>query len=290
MNNIKTIIIAAILAYTFAPAINIYAMGPTQTYSAEATKVRPARTPKQVERANDDLVKAIVRQPTGKEATEKAIAALEAGADATASTETGRPFIELAATYNHVEIVKMLLTHQANVNATNETGETPLFLVSNKLHKDTIAIVQILLARNATVNHQDDRGDTALMACTKTCSFVSSKADEKIKLTVAQLLIFADANPYLVDKDGGNALSRGSETIKHGILDALATKEQAYKQVDTLKTLLHLQILQNSYIPVDELAQLIIDYAVPYYAPDKNNQSAYDFLNKQIMHRWACIK
>lgn len=298
MTHIKTLIIAATLACTFAPAINVYAMDlNNETHAqqadaqqendnqAETQQSSPTRTPEQIKYANEYLWEAI-RSFDAKEV----LAALNAGADARSHDRDGEPPIGIAAECTQTEIVKMLLAHRADVNATNKEGETPLLRASGKTREGTIATIQILLTHNANVNQQDRYGRTPLAVCADWIARTSLgfKREQKILLTTAQLLIFADANPYLANKEGHDApLSRGSKTMKQNILNALATKEEAFKQLDIMRTILQKQVSLNPDVPIEEIAKTI---TIPIYSSNQDTQEAYDYLNERIAQKWAEIK
>ena len=65
-----------------------------------------------------------------------------------------------ACYYGDTEVVKEILAHGVNVNATNEDGVTALSYASDRGHMD---IVKILLADNADVNARSNIGSTPLM-------------------------------------------------------------------------------------------------------------------------------
>lgn len=64
--------------------------------------------------------------------------------------------LHYATLANNREVVKLLLTHEANANAKdNEVGDTPLILAAGKGYKE---IAELLLAYGADVNAADNLG------------------------------------------------------------------------------------------------------------------------------------
>ena len=69
------------------------------------------------------------------------------------------PLME-AASAGHTEIVKLLLSHNAEVNAQSSSGNTPLMYACAGGHED---VVQMLLEAHANVEDHNENGHTPLM-------------------------------------------------------------------------------------------------------------------------------
>lgn len=69
------------------------------------------------------------------------------------------PLME-AASAGHVDIIKLLLSHNADVNAQSSTGNTPLMYACAGGH---VRAVQELLASGANVEDHNENGHTPLM-------------------------------------------------------------------------------------------------------------------------------
>ena len=73
-------------------------------------------------------------------------------------------------------LAELLLTHGAEVNEKDDTGETPLHKASYRVHKD---VVELLLAHGADVNAKTKADETPLDLCAKResslCDEISSK-------------------------------------------------------------------------------------------------------------------
>lgn len=67
-----------------------------------------------------------------------------------------------AAAGTHKEIVDVLLENKANFNITKADGETPLFIATRAVRRDTEAIIPTLIQHGIDVNHADELGKTAL--------------------------------------------------------------------------------------------------------------------------------
>ena len=80
-------------------------------------------------------------------------------------------FIKNVARYRKVEMVDSLLKAEANVNAENENGDTPLHLATRN---GTVEMVDSLLKAGADVNAENENGYTPF-------DIADSKGFEKIK-------------------------------------------------------------------------------------------------------------
>ena len=67
--------------------------------------------------------------------------------------------LHLAAHVGNYDEAKLLLEHHANINATNDFGQTPLHIA---IHNDATNVVQLLLENKAEVNLKDNEGKTPL--------------------------------------------------------------------------------------------------------------------------------
>jgi hypothetical protein len=91
----------------------------------------------------------------------EALAALIAGQDVNLRDErSGTTALEHAVKNANLEMVELLLSSGANVNAKNENGETVLMMLDDDATSD---LVWDLINAGADVNLKDDSGNTALM-------------------------------------------------------------------------------------------------------------------------------
>src|SRR5215468_11113657 len=68
----------------------------------------------------------------------------------------------MAAYYANLDVIQLLLSHGANVNAVDSDGETALHYAA-RADSASVEIVRILLQKGADVNVRDHDGTTALM-------------------------------------------------------------------------------------------------------------------------------
>jgi len=97
---------------------------------------------------------------------------------------------------NH-EIVQLLISHGANVNAVDEAGRTPLMRVGEDA---TCDLVWNLISAGARVNHKDETGDTALM-----------NAAYRNNSEILKTLLEAGADVNMADEDGTTPLMVAAE-------------------------------------------------------------------------------
>lgn len=95
----------------------------------------------------------------GQTAVAETLLACDVDVDARARNSLANTPLLCAVIGEHIEAVRLLLAHGANVNGANEAGATPL-------HKAAVLgnseIVRLLLAHGANVNARNSGGQTAL--------------------------------------------------------------------------------------------------------------------------------
>ena len=76
-----------------------------------------------------------------------------------ATEDDGETALMKACSSGHIEAVKLLIKHGANVNCRDDDKMTPLMFAADEGHTE---IVKVLIAAGADVNAKDEDGDTAL--------------------------------------------------------------------------------------------------------------------------------
>ncbi|MGD0867492.1 MAG: ankyrin repeat domain-containing protein [Rhizomicrobium sp.] len=132
------------------------------------------------------------------------------------------------------QIVRMIFSHNPDVNSRNAGRSTPLLIAAEtclrKVHSRGLAnTAVVLIAAGADVNSKDSDGDSALMKCPYNAGFVRAllavgaidvnTADETgatplmnaFEPAVIEALLKAGADPYLKDKKGHTALDMDTE-------------------------------------------------------------------------------
>ncbi|KAH8586885.1 hypothetical protein B0O99DRAFT_469781, partial [Bisporella sp. PMI_857] len=98
----------------------------------------------------------------GHSATVKLL--FEKGADIEAKNDSGQTPLSWAARKGHKAIVELLLEKGADVKVKDKLGQTPLLLAAKKGHK---AIVELFLAKGADIKTKDRVGWTPLLSATE---------------------------------------------------------------------------------------------------------------------------
>ena len=112
--------------------------------------------------------------------------------DATIQDENNSSLLHYSAINNRSTITHLLLDYQANINTTNDYGDTPLhWAVRKKLYY----MVSLLLSRGADLNIKNHNGYDPLHVACQTGRFNS-----------VFLLLYYGANPNSVDKNGDTCI------------------------------------------------------------------------------------
>jgi RNA polymerase sigma factor (sigma-70 family) len=117
--------------------------------------------------------------------------------------------LHLAAHYGHMEIVRLLVEHGADVNAVaqNSIGNTPISAAGWSNHID---IVEYLLQNGAEVDIPNKWGSTAL-----------HRAVDASRVPLAELLLRHGADPLRPTGEGKTALDRAREVGDPGMISLL---------------------------------------------------------------------
>ena len=150
---------------------------------------------------------------------------LQEKADTKTKDWQGQTLLAKAIEGDNFKLAGLLIKHDADVNTTNDTGETPLKIVVDKLIDDTnnkedeFKILQLLLEKKANTEVKDKDNNTLLMKATKHNNF-----------KLAELLIKYDAHV--------NAINDAGETPLKIVVDELIydtkNKEDEWKILQLL--------------------------------------------------------
>ena len=122
---------------------------------------------------------------------------LEQGACVEGSSADGTSALMIAAADGSIEVARVLINHNAKVNAMNEQGDTPLHFAVRQNQQE---VVSLLLENEAAVDARNKEGVTPLMVA------AWSGFDNLV-----QLLLAAGADSELVDDEGCNAATHARE-------------------------------------------------------------------------------
>ncbi len=119
--------------------------------------------------------------------------------DVNAKSKDGETALMEASYYGHIEIVQMLIEANAGINAKNNLGNTVLM---RACFGSNPQIVKLLLENGANVHIQNNRGETALIESITHCSDEDTEAVCKI----INMLIHAGANVNTQNGEGSTVL------------------------------------------------------------------------------------
>jgi len=174
----------------------------------------------------------------------EALTALVAGKDVNLRDKTTHTTaLEHAVRNANREMVQLLISSGANVNATNESGETALMMLDEDATSD---LVWDLINAGAAVKTQDESGNTALMQAAMSSNLEAVKAlidagaevDTRNKakrtalilaaseghINVVRTLVLAGANINATDEDEMNPLSHAAENDHLAVVRFLKSK------------------------------------------------------------------
>jgi len=114
-------------------------------------------------------------------------------------------FIAVAIRHGHIEISRFLIKAGANVNTSDDKGQSPLILAAMYGH---IEIVKLLLESGANVDYRNRYGHTALMCAVCRYRITIAKLLIDAKSDITDVLLKAwkrDSNlvPYITERYGG---------------------------------------------------------------------------------------
>lgn len=164
---------------------------------------------------SNQMAEAIAQLPEsikhgGRQHRQVAELLLSHGADLEATNNLGSTPLFSAATFTNLAVVEVLVAHKANLNATGQRGLTPLAVAALKGND---AIAALLLEAGADANLADYAGFTPL-----------NTAVEQGHPSVARLLLAHGANPNLACPNGQTPLhtaaGRGDIESMRSLLDA----------------------------------------------------------------------
>jgi ankyrin repeat protein len=172
---------------------------------------------------------------------ERVTAALKMGADIETRDEHERTALLLAATYDHVDVARVLIANCADPNALDDRHDTPWLVtgvtgsvamlevllpakpdltIRNRFggvavipasHRGHVDYVRRVVQTDIDINHVNDPGWTALLE-----AVILGDGSERYQ-QIAQILLDAGADPTIADNDGvtplEHARARGYEAI-----------------------------------------------------------------------------
>jgi len=128
--------------------------------------------------------------------------------------------LHAACTGLHYDVVKLLLEHNADVDARNENGETALHYIVSLYHTDmgkSSALVQLLLDAGADINAVNDDGESVVCFATINAiegDFSQSTEERMNRQSAVRLLLQHGANVNVRMPDGRSPLNLTVTALK----------------------------------------------------------------------------
>jgi ankyrin repeat protein len=115
------------------------------------------------------------------------------GADVNATTSTGSTPLHGATLYNHEAIVRLLVANGGNVNASNQGGYTP---ITNAVSSGNLSTIKFLVESGASITSAPPGGRIPLHSAILSCN-----------LPLVEYLLSAGADPKAVNPEGEDAVA-----------------------------------------------------------------------------------
>lgn len=163
-----------------------------------------------------------------------------------------------AAARGDVETVKSLLTQGANVDASDESGVTPLIAAAYGNHVET---AQVLIEAGADVNRQDRTQQSAYLIATS-----------EGYLALLELTLAAGADVHSLDSYNGTGLIRAADRGHVEIIEALLETDINVDHVNRLgwSAMLEAIILGDGGPRHTEVVRLLVDAGADIHLADGN--------------------
>jgi ankyrin repeat protein len=167
-----------------------------------------------------------------------------------------------AAFYGHKDVVELLLTNKADVNAKEFVGGTPLMCAASTGHSD---VVELLLANKANIDERDNIGLTAL--------HYANSAD------VSEMLLTNNAEVDAKDKFGNSPLHYAARFGRKDVAEELLANKADVNSTNNIgDTPLHdmargdydYMVKANGYI---ETAELLLTNKAEINAKNTNGET-----------------
>ncbi|WP_265023276.1 ankyrin repeat domain-containing protein [Wolbachia endosymbiont (group A) of Epistrophe grossularia] len=201
------------------------------------------------------------------------------GANVNAQNDTRETPLHVAAKKGHKDVVEALLNvNGINVNAQDKYDSTPLHRAAKEVHKD---VVEALLDKGANVDAEDENGDTPLdLATTQDIRTLLQNTDELLKaagrgdIDTVNDLINQGASVNATDQDGKTPLHCAAKNSHEEVVESLLGKDGIdVNLADKNKdTPLH-SVLKKGNIDINVLNALLRKEGIDVNLADKNKDT-----------------
>jgi len=160
----------------------------------------------------------------------------------------GYTALMIATKYNKIDIVNYLLTHNADLNLQNNDGDTALLIASKYLSCLSKEIIKTLINHNADINKQNYNGWTALM-------YIAINSDKYSEYNIFKLLLQNGSDMYL--KNNQNLT----------VFQLVEIYNNVYNTCNTLNTtcstyaliILHNEICRRKTLTECKISKIVLD-------------------------------
>lgn len=191
----------------------------------------------------------------------------------------GSTALHIACIYGYLELVKLLLTHNADIQILliNNDGEvTALHLATQELHRD---VVEILLQSGADVHARNQDGNTALLIA----SSVENESQDNEHQEIIALLLQYGADIHVRDNEGHTVLRKAVQARNSKAVKLLVNHGADVNEKDENKcTLLH-HAIDDCCVGCDEdekkiIIKTLLSHGIDIDAQDARGLTALDYL------------
>jgi ankyrin repeat protein len=211
---------------------------------------------------------------------------VERGADVNAKTRSGKPVLFVAAGFADIEIVRLLLEHDANVNEVLATDQAATALQEASI-EDRADVMALLIEKGANVDIQNNFGNTALHFANAEGTRVLLRAGARTDVRDRNMRTPLIMSAYTSDNESMMELLRAGANVNASNKDRFTALHLAVarKNIDGVKILVDAKANVNAQAELDmtplhyaiyrkniEIAKYLLEHGARVTIPSTRNQ------------------